>query len=128
VNATNAAAASDSASATGTYVIASTGPLSVTVSTNQSSYQPGQTVAINVSVVSGTSPVSGASVTTTITPPSGKLATLKGTTGSNGVAALNYKLPRRASSGTYQVGASAAGGTTTAASSISLAKTSFTVQ
>jgi hypothetical protein len=128
VDATNGSSTSDSGSATGTYVVATPGSVTINVSTNQSTYQPGQTVAVNVSVLSGLAAVTGANVTVTITPPSGKLATLKGTTGGNGVATLSYKLSRRAASGTYKVGASAAGGTTTGASSISLANTSFTVQ
>jgi len=125
VSATNAAASSDSDSATGTYVISTPGPLSIGVTTNQSSYLPGQTVAISVGVLSGTAPVAGASVTATVTPPSGKLTTLTGTTGSNGVAVLNYKLSRRASAGTYHVGANAAGGS--AATSATSAKTASAV-
>jgi len=128
VNATNAAVVSDSGSAAAAYVIASSGPTTVSVVTDQSSYAPGQTVAINVTVSSGTLPVSGASVTATVTPPGGRLTTLKGTTASNGVAILYYKLSRRAASGTYQIGASASGASNNRANSISLANATFTVQ
>ena len=131
-SATNAAASSDSGSATGSYIISTPGPQSISVTTNQSSYLPGQTVNISVSVLSGAAPVSGASVTATVTPPSGKLTTLTGTTGSNGVAILKYRLSKRASAGTYQVGANAAGGSAaasaTAASAVAGATTLFTVQ
>jgi uncharacterized protein YfaS (alpha-2-macroglobulin family) len=128
VNATNAAVVSDSGSAAAAYVIASSGPTTVSVVTDQSSYAPGQTVAINVTVSSGTLPVSGASVTATVTPPGGRLTTLKGTTASNGVSILYYKLSRRAASGTYQIGASASGASNNRANSISLANATFTVQ
>jgi hypothetical protein len=130
VNAISVSKSSDTGSATGTYLVATPGPLSISVTTNQLSYTLGQTVAINVSVLSGTAPTVSATVTATVTPPGGKLVTLTGKTGSNGVAALNYKLSRRAPVGTYNVGASTTGGTSTTsgAASISLANTSFTVQ
>ena len=102
VSATNNLASSYSGSATATYVI-STAPLSISLTTNQSSYLPGQTVAISVTLLSGTLPDTGASVTVTVTAPNGKATTLRGTTGSNGVALLNYKLSRGAAAGTYQV-------------------------
>jgi hypothetical protein len=109
----------------------------VGVTTNQATYLPGQTVAISVNAFSGTAPVAGASVTAIVTPPAGKPVTLGGTTGSNGVAVLSYKLSRRAAAGTYQVGASANGGSVvtgavslTGASSAAAtgANASFTVQ
>jgi uncharacterized protein YfaS (alpha-2-macroglobulin family) len=79
----------------------------------------------------GTSPDAGASVTVTVTAPSGRATTLKGTTGSNGVALLNYKLSNHAAAGTYQaqVGTTVSGTSSTAtASSIAGASTSFVVQ
>jgi hypothetical protein len=128
VSATNAAASSDKGSANATYTVSAPGPLSISVTTNQPSYLSGQTVAISVTVLSGTSPVSGASVTATVTPPNGKLVTLKGLTGSNGIALLSYKLSRRATTGTYQVGATAKAGSVSGASSVAVASTIFTVQ
>jgi M6 family metalloprotease-like protein len=124
VSATNNLASSHSGSAAATYVI-STAPLSVSLTTNQSSYLPGQTVAISVSLLSGTLPNAGASVTVTVTAPSGRVTTLRGTTGSNGVALLNYKLSTHAAAGTYraQVGTTVSGTSSTAAAS-----TSFVVQ
>ena len=73
----------------------------------------------------GTSPDAGAGVTVTVTPPSGKSTTLKGTTGSNGVALLSYKLSRSAAAGTYHV---QVGTTVTGASSTAGASTTFSVQ
>jgi hypothetical protein len=100
-------------------------PSAISVTTNQSSYLPGQTVAMTVALLSGTSPDAGAGVSVTVTSPSGKLTTLSGTTGSNGAALLNYRLSKRAAAGSYGVLAIT---TATGASSIAGASTSFTVQ
>lgn len=125
VSATNASASSYSGAATATYVISTPGALSVSMWTDQSSYLPGQTVAIRVSLLSGTSPDVGASVSVNVMTPSGKATTLSGTTGSNGLVSLNYKLSRRAVPGTYQA---QYGTTVRGASSTAGASTSFTVQ
>jgi len=124
VNATNASASSYSGSAAATYVINSS-PLSISLTTNQSSYLPGQTVGIYVTMLYGTSPDAGASVTVTVTSPNGKKTTLTGATGSNGVALLNYNLSKHATAGTYQA---QLGTTVTGAASTAGASTSFTVQ
>jgi len=136
VSATNSSTSSYSGSAAGTYVI-NTAPLSISLATNQSSYLPGQTVAITVTMLYGTTPDAGASVTATVTAPNGKTATLSGTTGSDGVALLNYKLSNSAAAGTYQLQAQAGtarsgggrtkGGASTASATLG-ASTSFTVQ
>ncbi len=132
VSATNASASSYNGSAAATYVISTPGPLSISLSTNQSSYLPGQTVGVTVTMLYGTSPDAGASVTVTVTAPGGKATTLSGTTGSSGVALLNYKLSRHAAAGTYQVQVgttvSAAISTVSAASTTAGASTTFTVQ
>lgn len=130
VGTTNASASSYNGSATATYVISTPAPLSISLTTNQSSYLPGQTVAISVSLLYGTLPDAGASVTVTITAPNGKGATLSGTTGGNGVASLSYRLSNHAPTGTYQVqfGASVKGTASTTANSTVGASTSFTVQ
>ena len=107
VSATNASASSYKGSATATYVVSTPASLSVSLWTDQSSYLPGQTVAIRVSLLYGTSPDVGASVTVNVTAPSGKRSTLNGTTGSNGVALLNYRLANSAAAGTYQLQAQA---------------------
>jgi hypothetical protein len=124
VSATNNLASSYSGSAAATYVI-STAPLSISLTTNQSSYLPGQTVAISVTLLSGTLPDAGASVTVTVTTPNGRATTLRGTTGSNGVALLSYKLSKGAAAGTYQA---QFGTTVKGASATAGASTSFTVQ
>jgi hypothetical protein len=130
VSAINASAGSYAGSATATYVV-NTAPLSVSLTTNQPSYLPGQTVAIIVTALYGTAPDANASTTVTVTSPSGKTTTLSGTTGSNGVALLNYKLSRRATAGTYQVqlGSTATRtASTAAATATAAASATFTVQ
>jgi len=125
LSAVNASAASHSGSAAATYVISTPAALSVSLWTDQSSYLPGQTVAIRVSLLYGTSPDVGASVTVNVMSPNGKATTLSGTTGSNGLVSLNYKLSRHAAPGTYQA---QLGTTVTGAAPIAGASTSFTVQ
>jgi hypothetical protein len=130
VSAADSSASSHSGTATATYVI-STAPLSVSLTTNQSSYLPGQTVTVAVIMIYGTTPDAGANVSVTVMPPSGKATTLTGTTGSNGMALLNYRLSRQAPAGTYQVqyGATAKGpGSTATASAPIAASTLFIVQ
>jgi len=119
VSATNAAANSYAGSASATYVVSPVVTPTISVTTNQSSYLPGQTVSIIVMLLTGSSPDTGASVTATIAFPNSKTTTLTGTTGSNGVATLIYKLSKRAIAGTYQASASANGAS---------ASTAFTVQ
>ena len=123
-SATNASSASYASSAAAAYMI-NTAPLTVSLTTNQSSYLPGQTVAVITTMLYGTVPDVGASVSVTITNPNGRKTTLSGTTGANGVVLLSYKLGRNAPAGTYQVqyGTSTAG-----AASVMGASTSFTVQ
>ena len=112
------------ASASATYVIGSAASLTITVSTSQPSYVFGQTVAVSATLRVGT-PLSGASVTVNITKSNGSLVTLSGTTGSNGVAVVSYKIKRKDPTGTYGVHASASvsGNAATVG-----ATTSFTVQ
>ncbi|HEX6804408.1 MAG TPA: NEW3 domain-containing protein [Terriglobales bacterium] len=123
-SATNASAPSYAGSATAAYVI-NTAPLTVTLTTNQSSYLPGQTVGIDATLLYGTAPDVAAAVSVSVTNPNGKTATLSGTTGSNGVALLNYKLSKGAPAGTYQAhfGTAVSG-----AASVAGASTSFSVQ
>jgi len=125
VSATNASTSSYSGAAAATYVISTPGTLTVSLATNQSSYMPGQTVAVIVTMLNGTAPDAGANVTVAVTPPKGKTITLSGTTGSNGVALLNYNLSRHAAAGIYQA---QYGATVTGASPTAGASTTFTVQ
>lgn len=125
LSATNASSASYTASATATYVISTPAPLSMSVTTNQSIYSAGQTVAVKVTLLSGISPDTGASVTLLVTPPSGRTNSQTGTTGADGTVSFNYKLNKRATAGTYTVQANMA---TTGASATSGATTTFVVQ
>jgi len=125
VSATNASTSSYSGAAAATYVISTPGTLTVSLATNQSSYMPGQTVAVIVTMLNGTAPDAGANVTVTVAPPKGKTITLSGTTGSNGVALLNYNLSRHAAAGIYQA---QYGATVTGASPTAGASATFTVQ
>lgn len=123
--AANASAPTYAASESATYVVGTAPTLSVTVSTNQTSYLFGQTVNLKVTVLSGTSPVSGTSLTLNINKPNGSQVSLTTTTGSNGVGTASYKIKRKDPSGTYAVQVFT-GGTGNAASI--QATTSFTVQ
>ena len=129
MSAVNASQGSYSGSASATYVI-NAAQLMVSLKTNQSSYLPGQIVGVTVTMVYGTTPDAGASAAVTVTSPTGRKTTLNGTTGSNGIASLNYKLGKNAVAGTYQVqfGASAGTGSSLTANSVVGASTSFTVQ
>jgi len=106
----------------------SSGPLATSVTTNQSSYLPGQTVTLTVTELSGTTPAAGVSVSATVMSPGGKSTILTGTTGSTGAVQINYKLSKRAAAGTYQVGASPSAPTTTLASATAPASTTFSVE
>jgi hypothetical protein len=125
VSATNASSSSYSGSAAASYVISTPGALSVSLWTDQSTYLPGQTVTIRVGLLSGTSPDVGARVTVNVMSPAIKTTALSGTTGSNGVASLSYKLSRHAVPGTYQA---QFGTSVTGAASVAGASASFTVQ
>jgi NPCBM-associated, NEW3 domain of alpha-galactosidase len=125
VSATNASATTYAASVTATYVISTPAPVSVSIKTNQSTYQPGQTVQVSVTVLTGTSAYAGATVTASITTPNGKTANLSGTTGGDGVASLSYKLSKRALAGTYGASAKTA---STGTSATPGASTTFIVQ
>lgn len=124
VSARNGSSTSYAGSAVATYVINSA-PLTVSLTTSQSTYLPGQTVSVLVTMLYGTTPDAGANVTVTITPPNGRKTTLSGKTGSNGTALLYYKLGRNAPAGIYQA---QYGTTVTGAASVMGASTSFTVQ
>ena len=82
--------------------------LGVSVSTNQTSYIRGQTVVAG-SVVNGNgSPVSGASVTFTITKPGNTTVTGNAVTAADGSASFSYNINRRRDPlGTYTVNVNA---------------------
>jgi M6 family metalloprotease-like protein len=122
--ATNTSTTSYTSSASATYVIATPAPLSTKVSTNQSSYNPGQVVYVSVTLLSGSSPDVGAIVNVNITKSNGTVVSLSGTTGSNGVAVLTYRLKKWDTAGTYSVTASVP---STGSSATVAASTTFAV-
>jgi subtilase family serine protease len=81
--------------------------LSVSVSTDKSSYTHRSTVHITVTVTSNSHPVSGASVNLTITKPNGSTSHGTSTTNSSGQAYFSYYIGRYAPTGTYTVSAQA---------------------
>jgi M6 family metalloprotease-like protein len=84
--------------------------LAVSVSVAGTSFSRPGTVPVAASVTSGGAPLSGASVTFTITTPNGNTATQTATTGSSGTATWNYKLNQKSPVGTYSVSAQAGQG------------------
>ena len=122
VSATDASATSYHAAAAATYVVSTS--LSISVSTNQSSYSPLQTVYVTVKLLLGSTADSGASVTVNITKSNGSVVSLSGTTGSAGTVILSYRIKRQDPAGKYTVKAftSATGSNASVASS-----TGFTV-
>ncbi len=80
--------------------------LAVTVTTNKSTYLNGQTVTITTTVKNAATgqPVSGATVSTTITTANGSKLSGSGTTNSSGVVTLTYKVnANRDGRGTYTI-------------------------
>lgn len=105
VAATNSTNSAYTASTSATYVIISS--LNVGVSTDRLSYTRTQQVSITATVSAGSSPVSGASVTFTITKPNGAVVTASATTGANGSALFKLRLSKKDPAGLYQVTADA---------------------
>ena len=94
------------ASASSTYSVGVPSPpptpsLAISISVTGSSFLPPGAVPISTLVTIGGSPVSGASVTFTVTTPNGATTTQTATTGGNGVATWNYKLSGKSPIGTY---------------------------
>jgi len=102
VNSVGTSSASNEASATPQ----TTPTLSVSVTTDKSTYSQRSTVHITITVTNST-PVSGASVTLTITNPTGGTSHGTGTTNSNGQMTFSYSLGRHATTGTYTASATA---------------------
>jgi hypothetical protein len=99
--AVNAAHATYTGSASGTYVIVSS--LSIAVSTNKPSYTRNQSVSITAILTINGSPVSGASVNFAITKPNGSVVTGAAKTGTSGSGVFKYRLKRQDPIGTYPV-------------------------
>jgi subtilase family serine protease len=102
VNSVGTSSASNEASATPQ----KTPILSVSVTTDKSTYPQRSTAHITVTVTNST-PVSGVSVTLTVTSPSGSTSHGTGTTNSNGQVTFSYSISRFAHLGTYTASATA---------------------
>ena len=105
VTAGSSASAGLSASASTTLQVA--GPLTVGVSTNQSSYIRGQTVFITANVSDNGAPIKGAKVTFTITRPNGTVVAKTISTKVSGAAIYKLRLKSLDPIGVYQVSADA---------------------
>jgi hypothetical protein len=98
----SAANGSYSTYATATYSLVSA--LSVTTTATQTTYTRAQTATVNATVRAAGSPLSGATVTFTMTKSNGTTASSTATTGVNGVAVFKYSFNKKKDpSGTYQV-------------------------
>ena len=78
---------------------------SVTLTTNQQSYSPGQTVSTTATATYAGSPIANVPVSFTITKANGVVVSSSAATGRNGTAAFNLKLSRNDPAGTYLAGA-----------------------
>ncbi|MDE1842850.1 MAG: fibronectin type III domain-containing protein, partial [Thaumarchaeota archaeon] len=103
VNAIGESTASNEASATPQQ----TPTLSVSVTTDHTSYLRGGHAHITVQVLSNSTPISGASVTVSVTAPNSSTSQSTGTTGSNGSITFTYNIGKHAPLGTYTVNAKA---------------------
>jgi NPCBM-associated, NEW3 domain of alpha-galactosidase len=95
-----------SSSAVATYALVSV--LSVTNTASQKTYTRNQTATVSALVRAAGSPVSGGTVTFTMTKSNGTTVSATSTTGANGVAVFSYSFNRKKDpTGTYQVRAQA---------------------
>jgi uncharacterized repeat protein (TIGR01451 family) len=120
----NSANAGYAASGSVSYLIAVAAPLTVTVSTNKTSYTRGQSVSITAVVKDNGSPVNRAMVSFRVTKPSGTVITKTITTRTSGTAVYKLRLARQDPLGVYQVRADASLNN----ARFGTATTSFTVQ
>lgn len=127
MTATDASATSYYGAASTTYVAsAASSSSSTSISTNSSSYLPGQSVGITVTMSSGGKPQAGAPVSVSVIAPNGSTNNLSGTTGSSGTVTLVYKLKKQAPAGIYQ--AQVGNGSSLNAASTIPVSTTFAVQ
>src|SRR5438034_4793550 len=99
-------------------------PLTITLPVLNPTYPQNSTVPITATVLQNSSPVSGASVTFTLTRPDKSTATKTIVTGSNGQATWSYKINPKAIKGPYTVTAQ----TTYGSQSATASAITFTVQ
>lgn len=100
--------------------------LSVSVSVSSSSYSARSTVPITGTVLSGGAPAPGASVTFTLTTPTGSKVTQSATTGSNGTATWSYRLSPKTPTGAYSVSAQASLSSTSSAGTQAVTSSTIT--
>ncbi|MCL5877898.1 MAG: Ig-like domain-containing protein [Candidatus Bathyarchaeota archaeon] len=83
--------------------------MSVTVTTDKTTYSKNSFAYITVTVKDTLtdSPLAGAAVTVTVTDPSGRAASGSGTTNTDGIAQFKYRVGPQATTGTYNVEATA---------------------
>ncbi len=113
-NSSTPGTATITATATG-YTLASTtitvtsppASLSVTVTTNKTSYTRNSVARITTAISANSTPISGTLVVLTITNPNGGTATGTGTTNSQGQVVFSYGINRNAPLGTYTATAQA---------------------
>jgi hypothetical protein len=124
MSATNSAAPIYSNSASVVFSVAAPQlPATVTVTTDKSSYSLNSIATTRGVVLRGTTPVSGANVTFTITKSNGSRVTINGTTGTDGNVTAKYRLNKKDPKGNYKDEAS-----TSVNGSLLSATTSFMVQ
>src|SRR5437773_2050736 len=99
-------------------------PITISLSVANPTYPQNSTVPITATVIQNASPVSGASVTFTLTRPDTSTTTKAIATGSNGQATWSYKINPKAIKGTYTVTAQ----TTYGSQSATASAITFTVQ
>lgn len=105
---TSTRTSSSTISTSSTTTTTSESQLVVAISTNHQSYSRGSTVSITVQVTANTgSAVSHASVSLSITPPSGRATIETGNTNRQGTVSFTYNIPRNGPTGTYTVSATA---------------------
>jgi hypothetical protein len=121
ISAINAASSANGGATSATYSVVS-GATSVTLLMDKPGYSLGQTARMTTTVKAGGSPVSGASVTFTVTKPTGAIVTQTATTNSSGIAESKYRIGRKDPTGLYQATAQVGGSKTGSGSA------SFSVQ
>jgi uncharacterized protein YfaS (alpha-2-macroglobulin family) len=105
VSATNSAAPTYTAAASATETLVSS--LTVAATTNSSSYSKPAQITVTANVSAGQIPVSGTSVSFTVTTPTGGTLTGTATTDATGTAAWKYRLKAKDPVGQWQVQAGA---------------------
>lgn len=123
VTATDSAAPTYKATASGSVQLVVPVTLAVSVATDKTSYTRGQNVTVTSVVTQNGTPVANVAVTFTITKANGSVVTGTGTTGSNGQAVFSYRLKKADPVGSYKSTAAASMNGTS-----SSATTGFSVQ